>query len=389
VKHIKVLTVLGTRPEAIKLAPVIREIQRRSAGCALKSAVCVSSQHRQMLDQVMNLFGILPDYDLDVMEHDQSPMQVASAILSGLEQVLRAECPEWVLVEGDTTTVAAASLASFYARVKVGHVEAGLRSGDKWRPFPEEINRRVAGVIADLHFAPTRRARQNLLRECVPRERIFVTGNPVIDALHWVSGQPLHAGALELGGFDFGRLTNDHSDLRLILVTAHRRENFGAPLENICLALQEIAIRYDGSLHIVYPVHLNPNVWEPVHRLLGCVPNITLTPPLDYLRLVHLMKRSYLVLTDSGGLQEEAPALGLPVLVLREVTERPEAVEAGTVRVVGTDRERIVTEMRRLLEDMEAYQQMARAVNPYGDGRASERIVSALLGEKVAPFQGM
>jgi len=255
--------------------------------------------------------------------------------------------------------------------VKVGHVEAGLRTHDKWQPFPEEINRRVAGVIADLHFAPTERARQNLLREDVPDERIIVTGNPVIDALQWVASLPYNPGDGPLAGIP--------SKKRLILVTAHRRENFGQPLENICLALRDIAARYDGRVHIVYPVHLNPNVWEPVHRLLRDVPNITLTPPLDYLPLVHLMKQSYLVLTDSGGIQEEAPGLGVPVLVLREVTERPEAVEAGTVRVVGTDRERIVAEAMQLLEDSDAYAEMAQAVNPYGDGHAAERIVAALL----------
>jgi len=276
-----------------------------------------------------------------------------------------------VLVQGDTTTVMAASIAAFYARVRVGHVEAGLRTHDKWQPFPEEINRRVAGVIADLHFAPTERARQNLLREDVPDERIIVTGNPVIDALQWVASLPYNPGDGPLAGIP--------SKKRLILVTAHRRENFGQPLENICLALRDIAARYDGRVHIVYPVHLNPNVWEPVHRLLRDVPNITLTPPLDYLPLVHLMKQSYLVLTDSGGIQEEAPGLGVPVLVLREVTERPEAVEAGTVRVVGTDRERIVAEAMQLLEDSDAYAEMAQAVNPYGDGHAAERIVAALL----------
>ena len=366
---IKVLSVFGTRPEAIKLAPVIRELRKHPDRVMCK--VCVTAQHRQMLDQVLNLFDIVPDYDLNVMEDNQSPTQVASAVLAQLEPILQEERPDWVLVQGDTTTVAAASLAAFYARVKVGHVEAGLRTHDKWRPFPEEINRRVAGVIADLHFAPTERARQNLLGEGVPDERILVTGNPVIDALQWVASLPYNP--------DDGSLAGIPSEKRLILVTAHRRENFGAPLENICLSLRDIAARYDGRVHIVYPVHLNPNVWEPVHRLLGNVPNITLTPPLEYLPLVHLMKLCYIVLTDSGGLQEEAPSLGKPVLVLREVTERPEGVEAGTVRVVGTDRARIVAEAVRLLEDADVYEQMAQAVNPYGDGHAAERIVAALL----------
>jgi UDP-N-acetylglucosamine 2-epimerase (non-hydrolysing) len=352
---LKVLTVFGTRPEAIKLAPVIRELQRQSLDSRLQTIVCVTAQHRHMLDQVLRLFGIVPDYDLDVMKNNQTPTQVAAAVLARLEPILQAERPDWVLVQGDTTTVAAASLATFYAEVKVGHVEAGLRTRNKWQPFPEEINRRVAGVIADLHFAPTERARQNLLREGVPDDRILVTGKAK----------------------------------QIILVTAHRRENFGRPLENICLALRDLAARYDGLVRIVYPVHLNPNVWQPVHGLLGDVPNITLMPPLDYLPLVHLMKRSHLVITDSGGLQEEAPGLGVPVLVLREVTERPEAVAAGTARLVGTDRERIVAEAVRLLEDARAYEQMAQAVNPYGDGRAAARIVGALLEEKVVPFESV
>jgi UDP-N-acetylglucosamine 2-epimerase (non-hydrolysing) len=371
---LKILTVFGTRPEAIKLAPVIRELQRRSMAGELQSVVCVTAQHRQMLDQVLGLFEIEPNYDLDVMANNQSPAQVASTVLAGLEPIIRAERPDWMLVQGDTTTVAAASLGAFYGGVKEGHVEAGLRTHDKWRPFPEEINRRVAGVIADVHFAPTEGARRNLLREGVPAERILVTGNPVIDALQWVASQPLNGRAGELE-----RLPCKRDDDRVILVTAHRRENFGRPLENICLALREIAARYDGRVRIVYPVHLNPNVREPVHRLLNDVPNITLTRPLDYLPLVHLMKCSYLVLTDSGGLQEEGPSLGKPVLVLREETERPEGVQAGTVRLVGVQREVIVRETVRLLEDPDAYRAMASAVNPYGDGRASQRICQALL----------
>jgi UDP-N-acetylglucosamine 2-epimerase (non-hydrolysing) len=370
---LKVLTVFGTRPEAIKMAPVIKELHKHSD---VACKVCVTAQHRQMLDQVLRLFEIVPDYDLNIMEDNQSPTQVAAAVLARLEPILQKEQFDWVLVQGDTTTVAAASLAAFYARVKVGHVEAGLRTHDKWRPFPEEINRRVAGVIADVHFAPTQRARQNLLREGVPDECIIVTGNPVIDALQWVASLPYN--------LDDGPLAGIPLEKRLILVTAHRRENFGWPLENICLALQDIAVQYDGQVRIVYPVHLNPNVWQPVHRLLGDVPNITLIPPLDYLPLVHLMKHSYLVLTDSGGLQEEAPSFGKPVLVLRGVTERPEGVEAGTVQVVGVEREAIVRETVRLLENGHAYEAMASAVNPYGDGRAGERIVQALLDFEVA-----
>jgi UDP-N-acetylglucosamine 2-epimerase (non-hydrolysing) len=389
---LKVLIIFGTRPEAIKLAPIIRELQRRSVDSRLQTIVCVTAQHRQMLDQVLHLFDIVPDYDLDLMKDNQTPTQVAAAVLARLEPILQAERPDWVLVQGDTTTVAAASLAAFYARVKVGHVEAGLRTSDKWQPFPEEINRRVAGVIADLHFAPTEGARQNLLREGVPDDRILVTGNPVIDALQWVAEQPATPEFHELlQQCSVGNRTGKQEEMskQVILVTAHRRESFGRPLENICLALRDLAARYDGLVRIVYPVHLNPNVWEPVHRLLGDVLNVALVPPLDYLPLVHLMKRSHLVITDSGGIQEEAPAFGVPVLVLREVTERPEGVAAGTARLVGADRERIVAEAVRLLEDAGAYEQMAQAVNPYGDGKAAARIGGALLEEKVVPFESV
>jgi UDP-N-acetylglucosamine 2-epimerase (non-hydrolysing) len=290
-----------------------------------------------------------------------------------------------VLVQGDTTTVAAAALAAFYAGARVGHVEAGLRTNDKWQPYPEEINRRVAGVIADRHFAPTERSRQNLLRENVPPEQVVVTGNPVIDALRWVAARcpPAETRAL-LARIGMGDARANGR--RLVLVTAHRRENFGAPLEEVCRALREIAERGAGQVQIVYAVHLNPNVWEPVHRLLGDAPGITLTPPLDYATLVHLLRRAHLALTDSGGIQEEAPGLGVPVLVLRNVTERPEAVDAGTVRLVGTDRERILAETVRLLDDAATHAAMSRAVNPYGDGQASQRIVATLLGEAVEPF---
>jgi len=283
-----------------------------------------------------------------------------------------------VLVQGDTTTAAAAAWAAYYARARVGHVEAGLRTYDKWQPFPEEINRRIVGTIADLHFAPTQRSCDNLLREGVPPQQILVTGNTVIDALHWVAGRPwtpLHAGR-EVGA-RIESLLGGGSDL--VLVTAHRRENFGAPLEQICAAIRELALRYRDRLRFVYPVHPNPQVWEPVHRQLAGLSNVILLPPLDYVSLVHVMKHAVLVLTDSGGLQEEAPGLGVPVLVLREVTERPEGVEAGTVKLVGTRRERIVAETIRLLDDADAYAAMARAVNPYGDGSAAGRIVRRLL----------
>jgi UDP-N-acetylglucosamine 2-epimerase (non-hydrolysing) len=368
---IKILSVFGTRPEAIKMAPVIKELEKHAN--QIISRVCVTAQHRQLLDQVLNLFGIVPDYDLNVMQDNQSLAQVTATMLSKLEPVLKIEQPDWVLVQGDTTTVVAASLAAFYARAKVGHVEAGLRTFDKYQPFPEEINRRVAGVVADLHFVPTQRARQNLLRESVPDEAIRMTGNPVIDALHMVADLPYDPSC--------GPLNNIPWDKRLILVTAHRRENYGKPLEQICMALRDIALAYIGDVHIVYPVHPNPNVQEPVRHILGNVGGITLTAPLDYLPLVYLMKRVTLVLTDSGGIQEEAPGLGKPVLVLREVTERPEAVESGTVRVVGTEREVIESTTKLLLDNPQEYERMAKAVNPYGDGHASRRIVNALLGE--------
>jgi UDP-N-acetylglucosamine 2-epimerase (non-hydrolysing) len=406
---LKVLVVFGTRPEAIKLAPVIRElretVQARSRDLAVK--VCVTAQHREMLDQVLRLFEIVPDYDLNLMQENQTPTQVASSVLSRLESILLTERPDWVLVQGDTTTVAAASLAAFYARAKVGHVEAGLRTGDKWQPFPEETNRRVAGSIADLHFAPTQVSRQNLLREGISDERILVTGNTVIDALQWVASLPPTPEVIGLlqrlgiepatehrataasekegaGAPEKLRRFPDAPVPRLLFVTAHRRENFGPPLEEICLALRDIAVRYDGQLRVLYAVHRNPNVWTPVHRLLGNLGSVTLTPPLDYLSTVHLLKHAYLVLTDSGGLQEEAPSLGKPVLVLREVTERPEGVVAGTARVVGVKRESILRETTRLLEDNRAYAVMATAVNPYGDGKASQRIVQALLNADIA-----
>jgi len=370
----KIISVFGTRPEAIKMAPIVRNLAERSG--SVTSKVIVTGQHREMLDQVLELFGIVPDYDLDVMKDNQTPIQVAASIMSQLEPIFQQEKPDWVLVQGDTTTVATVSLTAFYSRIKVGHVEAGLRTFDKWQPFPEEINRRVASVTADLHFAPTHQAKQNLLNEGVAAKDIVVTGNPVIDALKWVAQQPLKNSLLDQ--------LNDNR--KLILVTAHRRENFGKPLENICLALRELAEKYDGQLQIVYPVHRNPNVQNTVYPLLEAVPNIKLLPPLDYLSLVHLMKQSTIVLTDSGGIQEEAPSLGKPVLVLRETTERPEAVEAGTVKIVGTDRRYIVTEVLQLLENSDAYEQMAQSVNPYGDGHAAERIVGALMGDAVEPF---
>jgi len=350
----------------------------------------VTAQHREMLDQVLALFGIVPDYDLDIMRPGQDLFDVTCNVLRGLRGVLEEERPDIVLVHGDTTTTMAASLAAYYLRIPVGHVEAGLRTHNKFAPFPEEINRHVTGVIADIHLAPTPWARDNLLREGVAPASIHVTGNTVIDALLSVVEkvrQPEREA--ELAEYMRPRLPKNSSLLtphpsRIILVTGHRRENFGAGFENICRALAEIAEAYPG-VEIVYPVHLNPNVREPVRRILGDgkLRNIHLVEPVDYLPFVWLMDRSYLIITDSGGVQEEAPSLGKPVLVMRETTERPEAVEAGTVRLVGTDRERIVAETRRLLEESEAYEAMSMAHNPYGDGKAAERI-AAVLAE--SPF---
>jgi UDP-N-acetylglucosamine 2-epimerase (non-hydrolysing) len=349
------------------MAPVVR-LLAKTAG--IEARVCVTAQHRQMLDQVLGLFAIQPDYDLDLMRDNQSLPELSAAIFTNLDPVLTDFKPDWVLAQGDTTTVAITSLLSYYRRIRFGHVEAGLRTYDKWAPFPEEINRRVAGTVADLHFAPTDWARQNLLREGVDEALIKVTGNPVIDALQVVAEQPAPA--------EIKALVEKAGGRRLILVTAHRRENFGQPIEDICAALKALAAR--GDVEIVYPVHLNPNVQEPVYRLLGDVAHITLLPPLDYLPLVQLMKHASLILTDSGGIQEEAPGFGIPALVLRNVTERPEGVEAGALKLVGTDTQVIVREATSLLDDPAVYAAMAKAVNPYGDGHASERIVEALLG---------
>ena len=361
---LRVLSIFGTRPEAIKMAPVLKRLKQTPT---VESIVCITAQHREMLDQVLELFQIRPDYDLDIMRPAQPLHELSAAVFQGLEPVLAKIAPDWVLVQGDTTTVMCAALLAYYHRVRIGHVEAGLRTGDKYQPFPEEINRRVLGAVGDLHFAPTHWARDNLLREGIPQDRIVVTGNTVIDALHDIVERPIDLSQGPLAGLD--------NALQIILVTAHRRENFGGPMERIFQALRTIADEYSGRAYLIYPVHLNPNVQEPAHRLLGDVPNIRLIEPLDYLSMVHLMKRAHLILTDSGGIQEEAPALGKPVLVLREVTERPEALQAGTAILVGTDTERIVQETRRLMDDPEAYAAMARAVNPFGDGHAAERIV--------------
>lgn len=376
-KPLRVLSIFGTRPEAVKMAPVVRALAQTPG---VDSRVCVTAQHRQMLDQVLNLFEIQPDVDLNLMRPDQPLPQLTAGILTALDPVLASLSPDWILVQGDTTTVMAAALLAFYRNIRVGHVEAGLRTRDRYQPFPEEINRRIAGVVADLHFAPTEHSRQNLLKENVPPADIVVTGNPAIDALQTIGScppPPEVLALLEQRGIGPG-------GKQLILVTAHRRENHGQGLEHICCALREIAETYPDRLELVYPVHLNPHVQEPVYRLLSGVPNITLTPPQDYLPMVHLLRRAVLVLTDSGGIQEEATSLGIPALVLRDVTERPEGVEAGVLKLVGADAGRIVSETRRLLEDPQAYQQMAAAANPFGDGHAAERIVAALL-QRAAP----
>jgi len=365
----KVMSVIGTRPEAIKMAPVIKELENHTD--ALESVVCLTAQHREMLDQVLDVFDVSANYDLDVMLPDQSLSQLTARILIGLDEVVVRERPHWILVQGDTTTAMVASLVAYYHRVKVGHVEAGLRTHDKFQPFPEEVNRRVVDVLADLYFAPTNTNRQNLLREGVPPQTIVVTGNTVIDALLMMARRP--------GATLPEALDHSVDGKRLIVVTAHRRENFGAPLQSICRALSEIARRYQEDVHIVYPVHLNPNVFEPVHEMLGGVPNISLIEPMGYADFVGLLSRAYLVLTDSGGLQEELPSLDKPVLVLRQTTERPEVVAAGAAKLVGTDTETIVRETVRLLDDALAYGQMAGVANPYGDGHASRRIVQAIL----------
>lgn len=367
----KILIVFGTRPEAIKMAPVIKALQLDPE---FDVKVCVTAQHRQMLDQVLSLFDIRPDFDLNLMLPGQDLTDITARVLQGMRDVLREWRPDLVLVHGDTTTTMAAGLAAYYEKISAGHVEAGLRTGNSYSPWPEEMNRRLTGAIATIHFAPTEAARQNLLAEGVMEERIHVTGNTVIDALLQVVAQIERDAALkqELAAlFPFLDPTK-----KLILVTGHRRENFGEGFENICQALKQLGERDD--VQIVYPVHLNPNVQEPVQRILSNCPRVQLIEPLDYLPFIYLMSRSYLIITDSGGVQEEAPSLGKPVLVMRDTTERPEAVEAGTVKLVGTDTNKIINEAARLLGDLKDYQAMSMGHNPYGDGEAAQRIVAAL-----------
>ena len=366
---IKVFSIVGTRPEAIKMVPVIQELRRYPS--EIVSKVCVTAQHRQMLDQMLELFQIVPDYDLNIMKRGQCLTSVTSMVLEGLKPILQAERPDWILIQGDTTTVMAAALAAFYQHIKIGHVEAGLCTYNNYDPFPEEVNRRLADVVADLLFAPTKWAADNLRREGVPEERIVLTGNTVIDALLQVTDMPFHP-----EGTPLANLPIDQK--RIILVTSHRREKFGARIDKICVALKAIAEMY-SDVHFAYPVHPNPNVRDRVYCMLSDISNITLLPPLDYLSFAWLLKKSYFVITDSGGLQEEAPGLGKPVLVVRDTTERPEGVRNGSVKLIGTSSLRIFHETTKLLTDRDAYQAMAQGINPYGDGRAAQRIVSSLI----------
>jgi UDP-N-acetylglucosamine 2-epimerase (non-hydrolysing) len=376
-KHsLRVMVVFGTRPEAVKMAPVIKALKKYAPD--IETVVAVTAQHREMLDQVLDVFDITPDVDLDLMQPDQNLAQLAARIFVHLDPILKEHKPDWLLVQGDTTTVMAASLLGYYNRIKIGHVEAGLRSFDKWQPFPEEINRRIAGAVADLHFAPTQNNKENLINEGIAEESIIVTGNTAIDALQIITQQPAPpetADLLEKAGVING-------NRRLVLVTAHRRENFGQPIKDICQALRSLAQNNSKDITIIYPVHLNPNIQEPVYQILSDIENITLLPPIDYRPLVHLMKQASLILTDSGGIQEEAPSLGVPTLVLREKTERQEGITAGTLKLVGTNPDVILREAQHLLDNPEAHAAMARAVNPYGDGHASDRIVSALLASR-------
>lgn len=371
-KKIKVLSIFGTRPEAVKMAPVVQELENKPG---IESIVCVTAQHREMLDQVLTLFHITPQIDLNLMRPNQTLAELTANIFHNLDPVLEKVNPDWILVQGDTTTVMAAALNAFYRRIHIGHVEAGLRTHDKWAPFPEEINRKIAGVVADLHFAPTSFSKQNLLNEGVPERCIKVTGNTVIDALRQIINEPIPGDIQELLE-EKGILSKKK---QLIVITAHRRENFGEPIRNICHAIKAIAEKNADTLELVYPVHLNPNIQEPVHEILDGIPNVTLFKPIEYLPLLHLIKHAKLVLTDSGGIQEEATGLGIPTLVLREVTERPEGVEAGVLKLVGTERDTIIHETLLLLTDQKRYDAMTHAANPFGDGHAAERIVDEIL----------
>lgn len=384
-----ILLVFGTRPEAIKMAPLVKKLQREPE--KFKTVVCVTAQHRQMLDQVLHIFDITPDYDLNIMQANQDLYDVTSRVLVGMRDVLKEVHPDVVLVHGDTTTSTAAALAAFYQQIPVGHVEAGLRTHNIYSPWPEEMNRQITGRITTYHFAPTPLAKQNLLHENVAENQIIVTGNTVIDALYMVvdkikNDEALQedlAGVLKEAGYDTTRLDGNR---RLVLITGHRRENFGDGFISMCTAIRDLAAKYP-EVDFVYPMHLNPNVRKPIHEVFGEINgykphtpngNLFLIEPLEYLSFVYLMEKSTIVLTDSGGIQEEAPGLGKPVLVMRDTTERPEALESGTVHLVGTNYDKIVNEVSTLLDDAVAYEKMSKAVNPYGDGHASERIANYL-----------
>ena len=378
----KVMLVFGTRPEAIKMAPLVKAFQADTEH--FETIVCVTGQHRQMLDQVLNLFEIKPDFDLNIMKAGQDLYDVTARVLTGMRDVLAETVPDVVLVHGDTTTSTAAALAAFYKQIPVGHVEAGLRTHNIYSPWPEEMNRQITGRIAAYNFSPTPLSKKNLLQENVAEDKIFVTGNTVIDALHWVTKKLKSSDAMQVeltdflktAGYDVTRLANGK---KLVLITGHRRENFGDGFISMCSAIKALNEKYPDA-DFVYPMHLNPNVRKPIHEVFGEIPpaNMFFIEPLDYLPFVFLMEKSYLVLTDSGGIQEEAPGLGKPVLVMRDTTERPEAVDAGTVKLVGTDFDKITSEVSRLLDDADYYHTMSHAVNPYGDGMACPRILNVL-----------
>lgn len=381
----KIMLVFGTRPEAIKMAPLVKEFQKHPD--KFETIVCVTGQHREMLDQVLEIFDIEPDYDLNIMKQGQDLYDVTARVLTGMRDIFKECRPDIVLVHGDTTTSMAAALAAFYQQIPVGHVEAGLRTHDIYSPWPEEMNRQITGRIATYNFAPTALSRQNLLREGIAEESITVTGNTVIDALYWVVGKMKNdtelssdlEDLLKKAGYDVSRLADGR---KLVLITGHRRENFGDGFISMCTAIKDLTVKYPG-VDFVYPMHLNPNVRKPIHEVFGedltCLDNIFFIEPLEYLSFVYLMEKASIVLTDSGGIQEEAPGLGKPVLVMRDTTERPEALEAGTVKLVGTDYNKIVNEVSILLDNPAEYEQMSKAVNPYGDGMACERIVETLL----------
>ena len=376
------MLVFGTRPEAIKMAPLVKEFQKHPD--TFETVVCVTAQHREMLDQVLHIFDIVPDYDLNIMKQGQDLYDITSRVLIGMRDVLKEVQPDVVLVHGDTTTSTATALAAFYQQIPVGHVEAGLRTHNIYSPWPEEMNRQLTGRIATYHFAPTPLSRQNLLTENIDDKQIFVTGNTVIDALHWVVKRIKEDVLLEenlkkilsASGYDINRLADGK---RIVLITGHRRENFGDGFISMCTAIKDLSVKYP-DVDFVYPMHLNPNVRQPIREVFGETPatNMFFIEPLEYLSFVYLMEKAYLVLTDSGGIQEEAPGLGKPVLVMRDTTERPEALDAGAVKLVGTDYDKIVDEVSHLLEKRNYYEQMSRAVNPYGDGAACKRIVSVL-----------